>query len=141
MQEPNLVSRPAHYNRHPSGIECIEITEHMNFVLGSAFKYMFRRENKGKELEDLKKAEWYIDWEIRRCFLKSESHLSVACDPQALEDLVARVTVHEQNKNIAAAMQLIVIAQLGRLPLRRLKDAALHLSREIHRLEVKCQKI
>ena len=60
------VNHPKHYNSHPSGVECIEITEHMNFCLGNAVKYIWRASLKGKEIEDLRKARWYIDREISR---------------------------------------------------------------------------
>jgi len=60
------VNRPKHYNAHPSGIECIEITRHMGFNLGNAIKYIWRADLKGKALEDLKKARWYIEDEIKR---------------------------------------------------------------------------
>lgn len=36
------VNNPKHYTAHPSGIECIQITEHMNFNLGNAMKYIWR---------------------------------------------------------------------------------------------------
>ncbi len=60
------VNRPAHYTEHPSGVECIEITEHMNFNLGNATKYIWRAGLKGNKIQDLEKASWYIDREIRR---------------------------------------------------------------------------
>jgi hypothetical protein len=60
------VNNPVHYTDHPSGIECIQITEHMNFNLGNAIKYIWRAALKGKQLEDLKKAMWYIHREIER---------------------------------------------------------------------------
>ena len=60
------VDAPAHYTSHPSGIECITITEHLNFNMGNAIKYVFRADYKGKPMEDLKKARWYIDREITR---------------------------------------------------------------------------
>ncbi len=60
------VHHPTHYTSHPSGIECIQIAEHMNFCLGNAIKYLWRSGQKGDALEDLKKARWYIDREIRR---------------------------------------------------------------------------
>lgn len=60
------VNRPAHYNAHPSGVECIEITEHMNFNLGNAMKYIWRADEKGNDIEDLEKAAWYIKREIDR---------------------------------------------------------------------------
>ena len=69
------VNQPKHYNSHPSGVECIEITEHMNFCLGNAVKYIWRASLKGKEVEDLRKARWYIDREISR-ILNEKSHES-----------------------------------------------------------------
>ena len=64
MKDP--VNNPVHYTDHPSGIECIQITEHMNFNLGNAVKYIWRAALKGKHLEDLKKAAWYVNREIAR---------------------------------------------------------------------------
>ena len=57
---------PSHYRKHPSGIECIEVTRHMNFNVGNAVKYLWRYMDKGDPIENLKKAQWYIDDEIRR---------------------------------------------------------------------------
>ncbi len=59
------VEHPKHYISHPSGIECIQITEHMNFCLGNAMKYLWRAGEKDNALEDLEKARWYLDREIR----------------------------------------------------------------------------
>ena len=60
------VNHPKHYTEHPSGVECIEITEHMNFCVGNAIKYLWRAGLKGEQVEDLRKARWYIDREIAR---------------------------------------------------------------------------
>jgi len=60
------VNHPPHYTAHPSGIECIQITEHMNFCLGNAVKYIFRADLKGSPIEDLEKAIWYLKREIER---------------------------------------------------------------------------
>lgn len=58
---------PTHYKSHPSGIEVIEITEHMNFCRGNAIKYILRAGLKSQDAtEDLKKAVWYINREIQR---------------------------------------------------------------------------
>jgi Protein of unknwon function (DUF3310) len=57
---------PPHYQAHPSGIQCIEITEHMNFCLGNAIKYIWRAGLKNNAIEDLRKARWYLDREIER---------------------------------------------------------------------------
>jgi len=58
------VEHPAHYTKHPSGVECITITEHMGFNLGNAMKYIWRADEKGNVLQDLEKARWYINREI-----------------------------------------------------------------------------
>ena len=60
------VNKPKHYTAHPSGIECIEITEHMGFNLGNAIKYIWRCNLKKDAVEDLKKAVWYINREISK---------------------------------------------------------------------------
>ena len=63
---PDPVNHPAHYTSHPSGLECIQVTEHMNFCLGNAVKYIWRNGIKGDPLEDLRKAAWYLAREIAR---------------------------------------------------------------------------
>jgi hypothetical protein len=58
------VKHPSHYTSHPSGLECWDITRHMNFNLGNAFKYIWRADLKGKPIEDLEKAVEYLQDEI-----------------------------------------------------------------------------
>lgn len=60
------VNHPRHYTAHPSGVECITITEHMGFCIGNSIKYLWRADEKGNAVEDLRKARWYIDREIER---------------------------------------------------------------------------
>lgn len=57
---------PEHYRSHASGIECIQVTEHLNFCLGNAVKYIWRADLKGDGVADLEKAAWYISREIQR---------------------------------------------------------------------------
>lgn len=67
LPEEDVVNHPKHYTDHPSGIECIQITEHMGFCLGNAIKYIWRAGEKHESpIEDLKKARWYIDREITK---------------------------------------------------------------------------
>lgn len=61
-----MIDSPPHYKSHPSGIECIQVTEHMGFNLGNAVKYIWRCDQKGDAIEDLRKAAWYINREIER---------------------------------------------------------------------------
>ena len=65
-EETDVVNKPPHYTEHPSGIECIQITEHMGFNLGNAIKYIWRCDLKKDAIEDLKKAKWYIEREISK---------------------------------------------------------------------------
>lgn len=62
---PDMINHPPHYLKHPSGVECITITEHYNFNIGNAIKYLWRSQHKNG-LEDLEKARWYVDREIHR---------------------------------------------------------------------------
>ena len=59
------VEKPEHYNQ---GVEVIDVIEDykLNYHLGNVIKYIYRAKFKGKELEDLKKAKWYLDREIER---------------------------------------------------------------------------
>ena len=67
------VNHPKHYNSHPSGIECILIARWYDFDIGNALKYLWRhglKHEEGKEdidkaIEDLEKAKWYIEDEIK----------------------------------------------------------------------------
>jgi hypothetical protein len=63
---------PSHYQDHPSGIQCIQITEHMNFCLGNAIKYIWRAGLKNNAIEDLEKARWYLDREIEKMYKAME---------------------------------------------------------------------
>jgi hypothetical protein len=59
----DLVDHPRWYTAHPSGVECIELTETMDFNPGNALKYVWRHGKKGG-IEDLLKALWYVRREI-----------------------------------------------------------------------------
>lgn len=62
----DVVDHPPHYTNHPSGVECIQITEHMSFCLGNVMKYIWRADLKSDAIEDLEKARWYIEREVNR---------------------------------------------------------------------------
>lgn len=73
MQKPTAtthdpVNHPAHYTSDPSGVECITITRHRNFNIGNAIKCLWRAGLKSADtnIQDLKKAVWYIQDEIGR---------------------------------------------------------------------------
>ena len=62
----DVVNHPDHYK--VGGIETIDFIEakKLNYHLGNVVKYITRADHKGKRLEDLKKARWYLDREIER---------------------------------------------------------------------------
>jgi len=67
LAENDPVKHPKHYTKHPSGIECIEVTEHMTFCLGNALKYIWRANLKNESpVQDLKKAIWYLERELEK---------------------------------------------------------------------------
>jgi hypothetical protein len=67
----DYVNSPAHYNY--GKVECIEAIEESmtpeafkGYLKGNTMKYLWRYERKGKPLEDLKKARWYLDRLIQK---------------------------------------------------------------------------
>jgi hypothetical protein len=71
--QPENVKHPEHYCKLGAScakcqrpIECITIAERFNFNLGCVIKYIWRHEHKYDPLEDLQKAQWYLQREIMR---------------------------------------------------------------------------
>ena len=65
-KEKYNVNHPDHYNQN--GIECLDVIKAAigtnglrQFMIGNAIKYLFRAEHKGKYLEDIKKAKFYLE--------------------------------------------------------------------------------
>ncbi len=75
------VNHPRHYTSHPSGVETITITEHMNFNIGNAMKYLWRAGMKNG-LEDLQKAAWYVNREIERIEHIKANQIDMFTPPQ-----------------------------------------------------------
>jgi len=63
-QAEDVVNHPAHYKT--GGIETIDFIEAkgLNYRLGNVVKYITRADHKGDRLENLKKAQWYLEREI-----------------------------------------------------------------------------
>ena len=66
-ESSDVVNHPAHY-KLSNGAEVIDITENLNFCRGNAVKYICRAGEKDpdKESEDLRKAIWYLERELKR---------------------------------------------------------------------------
>lgn len=89
----DMVNKPPHYNDHPSGVECIQITEHLPFCLGNAIKYLWRQNKKGSAAEDLKKAAWYFRRESSR--ISTNAPPAFFIQQEKLAPLLIRVAMHE----------------------------------------------
>lgn len=94
------VNHPSHYTwlKNLCGIEVIDITRHMGFNLGNVVKYVLRAGHKSekgysnfdKEIEDLQKAKWYLEDEIK---LRSGKDISDQAQIHALKE---EITLNEQ---------------------------------------------
>jgi hypothetical protein len=69
MSKTDMVNSPDHYT-WLNGIEVIDVVEPLadqsGWNVACAVKYLLRCDRKGKALEDLRKAQWYINREIKR---------------------------------------------------------------------------
>jgi hypothetical protein len=64
--QPDAINHPPHYK--VGGIETIDFIEAkgLGYRLGNVVKYISRAEHKGKRLENLRKAQWYLNREIEQ---------------------------------------------------------------------------
>ena len=67
-EEKDSVNHPSHYGGENNPLEVINIIEHygLNFNLGNVIKYCLRAGKKDELIQELKKAQWYINREIQR---------------------------------------------------------------------------
>lgn len=91
------INHPAHYTAY-EGLEVIQLTEQMNFNRGNAVKYIARAGLKSydTEIQDLKKALWYIQREIDRV----EAKLRTAKENEALDALKAKLMAAPKPKGL-----------------------------------------
>lgn len=68
VENPSPVDHPSHYNGREDGLECIDVIRHYTCDIANAIKYLWRaglkqdadKSAREKEIEDLRKAIWYI---------------------------------------------------------------------------------
>jgi len=84
------INHPSHYaaGRLYEPIDVIEDWE-LGFNLGNAVKYLSRAGRKEDALEDLKKAAWYIDREIKRNEPPKATYAELKADYQEVVDYLA----------------------------------------------------
>ena len=69
----DAVNHPSHYNNSTAKckkcnhqIECIDVVREFNFNLGNVIKYLWRAMYKNSVIQDLKKAIWCLEDEVKR---------------------------------------------------------------------------
>lgn len=102
----DMVNHPPHYTGHPSGVECIEVAEHLPFCLGNAFKYLFRRDAKGNPLENIEKAIWYVN-------RHNETYPEKPELPEEAREALGMVVVHERHPFSTAMLLIAGPSQCG----------------------------
>ena len=77
-EEEDVVNNPSHYNT--GNIECIEAIEesmtpeaYRGYLKGNCMKYLWRYDYKGKPVEDLEKAQWYLAKLLQEVVFESEN--------------------------------------------------------------------
>jgi len=105
------INHPPHYTSHPSGVECVDIAEHLSFNLGNALKYVWRAGKKDpeKRQEDLDKARWYIDREERHLEVV-QSHEIIQPGSEGVVRYLARKVVDQEQawRNGASLVEAMV---------------------------------
>lgn len=115
------VNNPSHYTSHPSGIEAIQVTEHMNFCIGNAIKYLWRAglkteegiDARAKQIQDMEKAVWYVKREIER-ISSNEQRVSEGVlepTPAQSDDEVHRT--HESSDDVVEELDFTKCKQCG----------------------------
>ena len=68
QEKPETVHHPAHYGGEHNPYETIKVIEawKLGFNLGNAVKYISRADHKGASIEDIRKAIWYLQRELKQ---------------------------------------------------------------------------
>lgn len=91
----DMVNNPPHYVDSSITIEPIELLMYLDFCTGNALKYVIRAGKKGDRLEDLKKAQWYLNKSLSAPQLKLEER-----DANFLDTFFKIFITHSKNKII-----------------------------------------
>lgn len=98
------VNSPKHYTDSHPGMECIDLTADTTFCLGNAIKYLWRYHSKGRPVEDLEKARWYlcrvIDYGEKIAWTQRQTRILTRLRGQA-EANGERPIVYESGKAVA----------------------------------------
>lgn len=111
------VNHPQHYTQHPAGIECIDVVRHYTFDIGCAIKYLWRaglkkemgKEDADKEIEDLRKAIWYInDFRTKEVSVTRTDKLPSICHMfREVTDYTMQSVVAPYSDDIAVSLRFL----------------------------------
>lgn len=87
----DAIHHPKHYTSDDCGVEAIEITSLLPACISNAVKYVWRCGKKDEDLQELKKALWYINYSIDNDLPSFVNELS---DSLEYEDLINKVKSH-----------------------------------------------
>lgn len=87
----DTVHHPKHYTSDDCGVEAIEITSLLPACISNAVKYVWRCGKKDEDLQELKKALWYINYSIDNDLPSFVDELS---DSLEFQELVEKVKSH-----------------------------------------------
>ena len=129
------VDHPKHYNSH-GGIECIEVVRYMSFNLGNAVKYMWRAGLKDPIVQDLQKAQWYLNDELKHRRVSTWQRFLHWLKPARQPAVsLAQVTEPMDSPNLKQALRCIWRVSFRRWDEAYLVYAINHLHHEIERLK------
>lgn len=87
----DTVNHPKHYTSDDCGVEAIEVTSLLPACISNAVKYVWRCGKKDEDLQELKKALWYINYSIDNDLPSFVNELS---DSLEFQSLVEKVKSH-----------------------------------------------
>ena len=87
----DAIHHPKHYTSDDCGVEAIEVTSLLPACISNAVKYVWRCGKKDEDLQELKKALWYIDYSIDNDLPSFVNELS---DSLEFQSLVEKVKSH-----------------------------------------------
>ena len=87
----DAIHHPKHYTSDDCGVEAIEITSLLPACISNAVKYVWRCGKKDEDLQELKKALWYINYSIDNDLPSFVDELS---DSLEFQELVEKVKSH-----------------------------------------------
>ncbi|MCQ4257448.1 DUF3310 domain-containing protein [Stutzerimonas stutzeri] len=102
----DMVNHPPHYTGHPSGVECIEVAEHLPFCLGNAFKYLYLRNACGSVVENIEQAIWHVN-------RHNETYPDKPALPEEAREALGEIVVHEPHPFGACMLIIAGPAQCG----------------------------